>query len=193
MTNPHGTPIPDPYPVVVRTDMRAAGKTSTGLPFPGSEDPVSAGADNLRALAEALDGGRQIAQLTSNPAGSGPNIPSGAWTPYGFYAATGARRGALITVTTTSMTVTAAGLYVVLLTAEWAAASAGVRAVRVLLNGNAGVDISASQEFTSSVRPAQSASQVIGLAAGTVLTVQAFQGSGKPLAIARTVLTLYSL
>lgn len=32
--------------------VRAAGSTSTGLRFPGSDQPVSAGADNIRALAD---------------------------------------------------------------------------------------------------------------------------------------------
>lgn len=94
------------------------GSTTTALPWPAPTDPVAAGADAIRALAEAIDprlGGGYRTQTDTSTA----TIPTATWTRIGTTVAE-TSAGTDVAANGGGMTCTVAGLYRVDALVTWA-------------------------------------------------------------------------
>ena len=162
------------------------GSTSNrGLPYPGSSDLVTNGAQAIQDLADALDAAYCIRSNAANP-----TIPNNALTTVAWATNDGTSPSCSVDGAGV-ITVNRAGRYDISGAVRFNANATGRRAVSVLRNGATPIIDAEATPNAAALLGVLFIRQGVLLNAGDTITVQAFQASGAGLALVGGVSSNY--
>lgn len=167
-----------------------AANTAGGLPYPLPTDPVAAGADAIRALAEAVNSGATLVRRATMNVANNTAVAiqwSGALnTP---------NVGDSVPGTTNGVTIGKPGVFLIHAVAHWDANATGTRQLQLLDNGAVITDDIADIKVSAgaSTRTINDVIRAVRLVAGDVVNAQVTQTSGVTLGMLWARLHVYRI